>query len=164
MLAPSGLVAKDPVVLSPFSSANLQTHFSSPWARIEEGGDSNGDFNQGSSGKYIYLCSESLGGSASITDLKVQASSSASSCPSGYSTVQGTNGNADFNEGHGGKYVYVCYKADSTSLAAVPVGSSQIAFGLVGLVAFTAGVMKTYKAHSSNYKPLLDNQLAHSSA
>jgi len=148
------------VVKSDTSESGCGT-LTSPWTRITEMGDSNGDFNQGSKGKYVYLCQESLGGSPAITSLKVQSSSSASSCPTGYTMVPGTNGNADLNEGHGGKYVYLCYQtAYSTGLAAERAVPSQLAFGVV---AFVAGAVitfaaKMYKTRVSKYSPLLDSE------
>lgn len=78
----------------------------------------NGDFNQGSKGAFIWLCVKTGPEEDGITDLVVVAGDGAidSGCGAagtGWARVrqeQGSNG--DFNQGAGGKYIYLCYNKD----------------------------------------------------
>jgi len=97
--------------------------------RIQQVGNSNGDFNQGAGGSYIYLCAERKVGKPAISRLEVVASDYESDhgCPgSTFGDAQrikqlyGSNG--DFNQGAHGKYVYVCYSfSGSTRLTDIVV-------------------------------------------
>merc|ERR1712091_665672 len=71
------------------------------WSRVWQVSSLNGDLNQGSGGKYIYLCQQT-GGSTAISGLLLSESGS-----SGWSKVQGDPLNGDLNQGAGGKYIYL---------------------------------------------------------
>ncbi|MCP4050868.1 MAG: hypothetical protein GY730_09215 [bacterium] len=82
---------------------------------------SNGDLNQGSGGKYIYLCyKESTDPAKAATNLSVYSSSSRSrSIPSGpYFTATGSQWNggygSDLNQGAGGNWIYLDYTKNSS--------------------------------------------------
>lgn len=102
--------------------------------RIQQVGNSNGDFNQGAKASpsgltFIYLCAERKVGKPAIARLEVVASDDASErgCPGStfgdaqrIKQMDGSDG--DFNQGAGGKFIYVCYSfSGSTRLTDIVV-------------------------------------------
>jgi hypothetical protein len=77
------------------------------WHRIKQDQGSNGDFNQGAHGNYIYLCySKTHQYGSAISSLNTHEGD----CDPGMARI-GTAGesNGDFNQGAKGKYIYLCF-------------------------------------------------------
>jgi astacin len=85
------------------------------------------DVNQGSGGKWIYVCYKKGGSTGVITNIAVIAGSSSNiEPPYGYTKIP-----QDLNQGAGGKYIYLCYKQDAdstpiTNLALISGDKSEI--------------------------------------
>lgn len=82
------------------------------WSRISQSEGSNGDFNQGAGGKYIYICQRKVQGRRALTELNLHEDK----CEEGMFPIQESgNSNGDFNQGAGGKYIYLCAKRSPAS-------------------------------------------------
>merc|ERR1712072_1006849 len=74
----------------------------------------NGDINQGSGGKYIYLCQENGANAVTLVE---------GGCNYGYSKAPVYNSlNGDLNQGAGGKYIYACQRNGVNALQVVEGG------------------------------------------
>lgn len=75
------------------------------WHRISEEQGSNGDFNHGAGGKYIYICYRKEAGEAALLDMSIHEQD----CDNGMLRMnQDKDSNGDFNQGSGGKSIYMC--------------------------------------------------------
>lgn len=94
---------------------------SSDWYRIKEDGDSNGDLNQGSGGKFIYLCYQNNPNKEPLDELALTEGA----CENGMFLAQKSgSSNGDLNQGAGGKDIFLCARrAQKKCLAEETVGS-----------------------------------------
>jgi len=102
------------------------------YRRITASQGSDGDFNQGTGGKYIYLCYKKDPNAVPLMDLRLQEDGS---CQNGMSRIrQEAESNGDFNQKAHGKDIFMCVSKGKTALPALPAPptsqASPTCFGL----------------------------------